>query len=168
MNQIKEQKNMEFPIRINKYLHNAGYCSRRKADELIENGQIEINGQRAVLGQKVNRNDVVNVSDKVIKMISDHQYYIFNKPIGVVSHNPQFGEKCVMDFFADLPNKKLFPLGRLDKDSEGLMIITDDTRLTEKILDEKYAHEKEYSVRVDKELKESFARKMEKGVYIED
>lgn len=160
-----DEEQIEYPIRINRYLYLNNFCSRRKADELIERGSVKINGEKAVLGQKVGPNDKVEVSDAVKKMRKNYEYHIFNKPTGVVSHNPQEGEKSSEDFFPK--DKKLAPVGRLDKKSEGLMLMTNDGRIIDKMLNPKYEHEKEYSVRVDKELKESFKRKMEKGVKIE-
>lgn len=161
------ETDIEYPIRINKYLYKTGYCSRREADRLIEEGQIKINGKLAVLGQKVEASDSVEMSDKVKRMPENYAYFILNKPRGVVSHNPQDGEKSAEDFFTEFRGKKLAPIGRLDKDSFGLMLMTNDGRIVDKMLNPKYDHEKEYVVRVDKVLKESFVRKMEKGVDIE-
>lgn len=158
-------KKIEYPIRINRYLYLNNYCSRRKADELIEKGLIKINGEKAVLGQKVNADDKVEVTKSVKKMVKNYEYHIINKPIGVVSHNPQQGEKSVEDYFPK--EKQLAPVGRLDKKSEGLMLLTNDGRIIDKMLNPKYDHEKEYSVRVDKEIKPRLIRKMSTGVNIE-
>jgi 23S rRNA pseudouridine2604 synthase len=160
--------NIEFPVRINRYLFLKGYCSRRKADELIQDGQVKINGENAVLGQKVGENDKVELTTKIKEMPKNYEYHLFYKPRGVVSHNPQEGEKAVEDFFKNANSKKLAPVGRLDKDSEGLMFITNDGRIIDKMLNPKYEHEKEYVVKVDKPLKESFENKMSKGVRIEE
>ncbi|NCS99271.1 rRNA pseudouridine synthase [Candidatus Parcubacteria bacterium] len=159
------QNEIEYPIRINRYLYLKNYCSRRKADEMIEKGQVKVNGKLAVLGQKVNKDDKVEVGSEMKKMKQNYEYFAFNKPTGVVSHNPQEGEKSVDDFFPT--NKKLAPVGRLDKKSEGLMFLTNDGRIIDKMLNPKYEHEKEYSVRVDKEIKSNFIRKMSNGVDIE-
>jgi len=156
---------IEYPIRINRYLYLNNYCSRRKADEMIEKGAVKINGKIAVLGQKVNEKDNVEVGSSIKKLKQNYEYFIFNKPIGVVSHNPLEGEKSAEEFFP--ASKKLAPVGRLDKKSEGLMFMTNDGRIIDKMLNPKYEHEKEYSVRVDKPVKESFKRKMEAGVDIE-
>ena len=156
---------IEYPIRINRYLYLNNYCSRRKADEMIEKGAVKINGKIAVLGQKVNEKDNVEVGSSIKKLKQNYEYFIINKPIGVVSHNPLEGEKSIEEFFP--PVKKLAPVGRLDKKSEGLMLMTNDGRIIDKMLNPKYEHEKEYSVRVDKVVKESFKRKMEAGVDIE-
>lgn len=162
---MKKENPIEYPIRINKYLYLTNFCSRRKADELIEQGLIKINGKNAVLGQKILETDKIKIDDKIKNMIKEYNYYIFNKPRNVVSHNPQEGEKTVENFFP--PNLKLSPVGRLDKDSTGLMFLTDDGRIIDKMLNPKYDHEKEYEVSVNKTLKESFQRKMENGVDIE-
>jgi 23S rRNA pseudouridine2604 synthase len=164
-NQSNDGESIEFPIRINRYLYLNNYCSRRKADELIEQGLIKINGEKAVLGQKVQKEDKVEVTKSVKKMVKNYEYFAFNKPIGVVSHNPQEGEKSAEDFFDK--NKKLAPVGRLDKKSEGLMLMTNDGRIIDKMLNPKYDHEKEYSVRVDHEIKPRLIRKMADGVNIE-
>ena len=151
-----------YPIRLNRYLYLNNYCSRRQADKLIEQGLIKINGKKALLGQKVNEKDKVEISDKIKKIKESYRYIAYNKPRGMVSHNPQHGEKSVDKVYKDLS-----PLGRLDKDSTGLMILTNDGRIVDKLLNPKYDHEKEYKVKVDKELKQSFKNKMEKGVNIE-
>jgi 23S rRNA pseudouridine2604 synthase len=168
----KEDENMEaveieFPIRINRYLFLKGYCSRRQADKMISAGEVMINGVPAELGTKVKEHDKVEVSKRVQELPKNYEYYLFNKPQGVVSHNPQHGEKSVEDFFPNSETKKLAPVGRLDKDSTGLMFITNDGRIIDKMLNPRYDHEKEYYVKVDKPLKESFARKMSSGVDIE-
>lgn len=160
--------NIDFPIRINRYLFLKGYCSRRKADQLIEDGEVEINGKLALLGQKVQKTDKVTLSSKVKKLPLNYQYFIFYKPRNVVSNNPQDGEKSFEDFVQNATKDKLVPVGRLDKDSEGLLFLTNDGRIIDKMLNPQYYHEKEYRVRVDKEVTDSFIRKMTKGVLIED
>lgn len=162
---MKKETSIEYPIRINRYLYLTNFCSRRKADELIEMGLIKINGQKAVLGQKITLQDKVEIDQKIQGLVEKYEYYIFHKPRGVVSHNPQEGEKSVENFFP--PNLKLSPVGRLDKDSTGLMFLTNDGRVVDKMLNPKYDHDKEYEVRVQQTLKESFKNKMEKGVNIE-
>jgi pseudouridine synthase len=167
MKNEEANEGIEFPIRLNRYLFLQGYCSRRQADRMIIEGEINVNGEKAVLGQKLSEKDNVQLSKRVLNLPKNYEYYIFNKPRGVVSHNPQLGEKSVGDFFRGAETKKLAPVGRLDKESTGLMFITNDGRLIDKMLNPCYDHEKEYSVRVDKPLKESFANKMSKGVDIE-
>lgn len=143
------------------YLNNI--CSRREADRLIERGLVRINGEVAVLGQKVNEGDKVEFTKSVKKMIGNYKYFVFNKPRGIVSHNPQEGEESV----EDIVKEKVSPVGRLDKESEGLMLLTNDGRIVDKILNPNFSHEKEYKVTVDKAIKSSFKKKMERGVNIE-
>lgn len=162
-----ESNPIEYPVRANRYMFLMGYCSRRKADEMIKNGHVQINGKLAVLGQKINETDKVEISDRVKKMPVNYEYHLLNKPRGVVSHNSQSGEQSAEDFFKDGKKKNLAPVGRLDKDSEGLLFLTNDGRIMDKMLNPKYSHEKEYIVKVDKKIKESFVNKMSKGVNIE-
>lgn len=156
---------IEYPIRINRYLYLKGYCSRRQADQFVEKGLVFVNGKKALLGQKIEEKDKVEVKNEVKNLKKTFEYYLFNKPIGIVSHNPQSNEKSVEDVFKT--KEKVFPIGRLDKESEGLMLLTNDRRIVNKILSPEVAHEKEYEVVVDKDLKESTIRKMSEGVNIE-
>src|SRR3989344_2680681 len=138
-----------FPIRINKYLANQKISTRRGADELIKEKKVFINGKLAVLGSKVGKTDRVEVRGAKIK---DYVYYAYNKPMGIETASPQTG---------------LFPLGRLDKNSHGLLILTNDGRITDQLLNPKYVHEKEYLVHTKEKLRSSFKTKMEAGVNIE-
>ena len=156
---------IKYPIRINRYLFLKEYCSRRKADELIEKGEITINGIRAVLGQKVNAHDVVEVTKEVRNLSLTYKYFAYYKPKGIVSHNPQKKEKGVEDVSG--LGKKFFPVGRLDKESHGLMLLTNDGRIVDKLLNPKYEHEKEYIIKVDKKINSRFLHKMKEGVNIE-
>jgi 23S rRNA pseudouridine2604 synthase len=154
-----------FPVRINRYLFMQGICSRRQADRYIEQGLVHVNGKPAVVGQQINEKDEVAVADAIITARENFEYLLFNKPRGVVSHNPGPGEKSVEHF---LPKSaRLFPVGRLDKASEGLMLLTDDTRIVHALLNPESGHEREYKVKVDKEIKERDLRRMAKGVDIE-
>lgn len=163
--------NAAYPIRLNRFLYLAGITSRRQADRFIEQKQIYINGNVAVLGQKVNQDDRVEYSDKVSSYRKSFVYYLFNKPVGVVSHNPQTlrsgTEKTVEDIF-NPKDGPVFPVGRLDKASSGLMFLTNDTRLIDKMLNPKFEHEKEYIVTVDKDISNHFLKHMNVGVKIED
>ncbi len=154
---------IEYPIRINRYLLLKNLCSRREADRLIEQKKIKINGTIAVLGQKVNEGDAVEVAGSAANR--EYHYFIYNKPRGIVSNSPQRDEQSV----ADVSGIKftVSPVGRLDKDSEGLMLLTDDGRIVDAILNPKYSHEREYEVTVDKFIKASDIRTLEKGVDIE-
>ena len=154
--------------RINKYLSEVGFCSRRAADKLLEEGRIKINGKIPELGTKVSDEDIVEVDGKPIRENEDAPIYIaFNKPVGIV---------CTTDTKREIDNiieyinhpKRIFPIGRLDKPSEGLILLTNDGDIVNKILRGKNNHEKEYLVRVDKPLNSKFLEKMRNGVPILD
>ena len=151
----------EYPMRINKYLAHQGIATRRAADELITRGKVLINGRVAKLGEKVQKGDKVELRGKTTakKLL----YYAYNKPVGVVTHSPQLSEK---DIKQSVP-LDVFPVGRLDKNSSGLLILTNDGRVTDRLLNPDYEHDKEYRVRVQEPLRESFKKKMEAGVNIE-
>lgn len=144
-----QKHNDEYPMRINKYLALQKISTRRGADELIENKKVFINGKLALLGSKVEENDKVEVRGAKEKSYS---YLAYNKPVGIETDSPKEG---------------LFPLGRLDKNSHGLLILTNDGRITDRLLNPKYIHEKEYVVRTSNKLRSSFKQKMEAGVNIE-
>lgn len=154
---------IKYPARINKYLALKKICSRREADRLIADGKIFINGKKAGLGDKIKEGDLVDMKDDLKK---DHAYFALNKPRGIITHSPQGSEISIDEAFK-FPIK-VFPVGRLDKDSHGLIIMTNDGRITDKLLNPKFDHEKEYAVRVDHEIDEKFLRKMGKGVVLED
>lgn len=143
-----------YPMRINKYLALKKISTRRGADELVENKKVFINGKLAVLGSKVNEADKVEV--RGAKKV-EYKYFAYNKPIGIETSSPQ------TDLF-----RNVFPLGRLDKASHGLLILTNDGRITDQLLNPKFYHEKEYVVRTKEKLRSSFKAKMEAGVKIED
>lgn len=149
-----------YPMRINKHLAHKNLCTRREADELIKAGKVLINGVPAKLGDKVNEKDEV----KVLFRPKKYRYFAYHKPRGVITHSPQGDE---VDIKQVSPIEGVFPIGRLDKDSSGLIILTDDGRITDKLLNPDYVHEKEYVVTTKEELKETFKSKMEKGVDIE-
>ena len=151
-----------FPVRINKYIAHKGYTTRRGADELIEKGYVFINKKPAVIGQMVEANDIVEIRGHTHKTFD---YIAFNKPKGVVTHSPQKYEKEIKDI---LDMKGVFPIGRLDKNSHGLMILTNDGRVTDKLLNPDYKHDKEYIVTTKLKLRSSFKEKMEAGVQLED
>jgi 23S rRNA pseudouridine2604 synthase len=146
-------------MRINKYLAHEKYCTRREADELIESGRVLINGRRALLGEKVRETDVVEVRFRP----KSYRYVAYYKPRGIVTHSPQGDEQEIAGISG---LRGLFPVGRLDKDSEGLIVLTDDGRLTDALLNPKYEHEKEYEVTVGSALQRNFKSRMERGVYI--
>jgi len=156
-------ENPEFPMRINKYLALHGHSTRRGADTLIEGKQVFINGKHAVLGDKVMEKDVVEV--RLHGKQKQYQYFAYNKPRGMVTHSAQDGEKEIL---TEVLVKGVFPIGRLDKDSRGLIILTDDGRITERLLGPSYKHEKEYIVKTKEKLRSNFKAKMEAGVQIDD
>ena len=154
--------------RINKYLSEVGYCSRRAADKLLEEGRITINGKIPELGTKVSDEDLVEVDGKPIREPQEsHVYIVFNKPIGIVCTTDSHREKNNIIDYINHP-KRIFPVGRLDKPSEGLIILTSDGDIVNKILRSKNNHEKEYIVRVDKPINPRFLEKMRNGVPILD
>lgn len=155
-------------IRINKYLSEVGYCSRRAADKLLEDGRITINGKIPELGTKVSDEDEIFVDGKSIKKTEqDFVYIAFNKPVGIVCTTDTKREKNNIVDYINHP-KRIFPIGRLDKPSEGLILLTSDGDIVNKILRARNNHEKEYLVRVDKPITEKFLDKMRNGVPILD
>lgn len=155
-------------MRINKYIAQAGICSRRKADELITQGRIKINGiVLKELGYQVKDDDLVYFDDKLITLIKEKYYYMLNKPVGYVCTNEdKFAEKTIFDL---IENKtKLFSIGRLDADSRGLILITNDGDLYNRIIHPKNEILKEYSIVLDKEFEANDKSKIESGVDIGD
>lgn len=154
--------------RINKYLSEVGFCSRREADKLLEQGRITINGKKPELGTKVSDADEICVDGKNIKKTEEkHVYIAFNKPIGIVCTTDTKREKNNIVDYINHP-KRIFPIGRLDKPSEGLILLTSDGDIVNKILRARNNHEKEYIVRVDKPITPKFLEKMRNGVPILD
>lgn len=154
--------------RINKYLSEIGYCSRRAADKLIEQGRVKINGKVPEMGTKIAPDDVVSVDGKeVSRPDEDHVYLAFNKPIGIVCTTDTGVEKDNIIDFINYP-KRIFPIGRLDKASEGLIFLTSDGDIVNKILRARNNHEKEYIVKVNKPITREFLYAMSNGVPILD
>lgn len=158
-----------YPMRINKYLAHEGVATRRGADELVAKKKVLINGRIAELGDKVESTDRVELVGKMNP--KKYLYYAYNKPVGVITHSPQLGEKDIQQSVKakgkDNEMQDVFPVGRLDKDSSGLIILTNDGRVTDRLLNPEYDHEKEYRVRTLEPLRESFKKSMEGGVNIE-
>jgi 23S rRNA pseudouridine2604 synthase len=155
---------MEFPMRINKYLAHTGVASRREADVLIAAGKVTINEKKAEMGQSVLESDAVAVVGKT----KTKSYYAYYKGRGVITHSPAEHETDIaMKLAADYGITHVSPIGRLDKDSEGLMILSNDGRITGPLLDPENDNEKEYEVLVDKPISSMFRRAMEAGVDIE-
>ena len=155
-------------IRINKFLSEAGYCSRRQADKLIVAKRVKINGVIPQIGTKVNPNDEVRVDDKVIVIGKKEKIYrAFNKPRGIVCTTDTKREKNNIIDYINFP-ERIFPIGRLDKPSEGLIFLTSDGDIVNKILRASNHHEKEYIVTVNRTISLDFISKMANGVPILD
>lgn len=156
------------PTRINKYLSEVGYCSRRAADKLIDQGRVTINGKIPEMGTKITSSDEVYVDGKPIEDKNESSIYLaFNKPIGIVCTTDTRVEKDNIIDFINYP-KRIFPIGRLDKPSEGLILLTNDGDIVNKILRANNNHEKEYLVTVNKPVTKDFLHKMSNGVPILD
>lgn len=153
-------------IRINKFLSQYGFCSRREADKLIDDGRVTVNNKIIEPGFKVKEDDTVKVDGEKIKSGTKKNIYIaFNKPRGIVcTTDTKREENNIIDFINF--NKRIFPIGRLDKLSEGLIFLTNDGDIVNKILRSRYQHEKEYLVTVDKRITKSILKKLENGVRI--
>ncbi|TWT06663.1 23S rRNA pseudouridine(2604) synthase RluF [Planococcus sp. CPCC 101016] len=154
-------------MRINKFLSETGITSRRGADKFIEAGRVTINGQTAELGSKVELKDEVRVDGQIIEQPKQQYVYLaLNKPVGITSTTERHIEGNIVDF-VNHP-ERIFHIGRLDKDSEGLILLTNDGDIVNEILRAENEHEKEYIVKVDMPITESFIAKMEEGVEILD
>jgi 23S rRNA pseudouridine2604 synthase len=152
--------------RLNKAISETGYCSRREADRLIEQGKVEVNGEIAGLGVQVSENDRICVEGKLITKDVKNIYLAFNKPVGITSTTDTTIKSNIIDFI-NFP-ERIFPIGRLDKPSEGLIFLTNDGDIVNKILRSKNNHEKEYVVSVNKKITTDFIEKMENGVPVLD
>ena len=153
--------------RINKYLSEVGYCSRRRADRLIEEGKVKINGEISEIGTKVDDCDLIEVEGQIIKKSTKQKkiYLAFNKPVGIVcTTNREVEPNNIIDFIK-YP-KRIFPIGRLDKLSEGLIFLTNDGDIVNKILRARNNHEKEYIVSVNRPINREFIQTMSNGVEI--
>tara|TARA_B100000401_G_scaffold212449_1_gene143376 strand:+ start:222 stop:941 length:720 start_codon:yes stop_codon:yes gene_type:complete len=156
-------------IRINKYLSEVGYCSRRVADRLIKEGKVTINGDIPEIGTKVEEGDKVEVKGQIIEKSTKQKkiYLAFNKPIGIVCTTDRRLEPNNLIDYVKYP-KRVFPIGRLDKLSEGLIFLTNDGDIVNKILRARNNHEKEYIVRVNRPINGNFIQSMSNGVEILD
>ncbi len=155
-------------VRINKYLTEAGFCSRREADRLIDAGRVTINGKVPELGTRINTGDEVRVDGKRISPPKEqHTYIAFNKPVGIVCTTDTRVEKDNIIDYINYP-KRIFPIGRLDKPSEGLILLTSDGDIINRILRAENNHEKEYLVTVDRPVTKEFVERMASGIPILD
>ena len=155
-------------VRINKYLSEAGVCSRRGADRLIEEGRVSVNGTLAFLGSVVKNSDEVRVDGNLVKPVIKKVLIAFNKPRGIVctTADPKSKDVNIIEYI-NYP-ERIFPVGRLDKESEGLILLSNDGDLSNKIMKARNFHEKEYEVEVDKPFDDEFLKKMSEGVPILD
>lgn len=152
--------------RINKYISESGICSRREADKLIEEGKVTVNGEKAELGTKVSDGDDIKIDGKKLSMKRKTVHIAFNKPVGVVCTTDRTTRNNIIDFIK-FP-ERVFPIGRLDKPSEGLIFLTNEGDIVNKILRAGNNHEKEYVVTVDKPVTPEFIAAMGNGVAILD
>lgn len=153
--------------RINKYLSAAGVCSRREADRMVEEGRITINGIVAEMGSKISAGDEVCVDGKCVNAEGKEVLLAVNKPVGIVcTTTDKQGRNNIVDFI-NYP-QRIYPIGRLDKDSEGLILMTNNGEIMDRILRSANGHEKEYIVTVNKKIDSEFIRKMSGGIYLEE
>ena len=151
-------------MRLNKYIGGSGFCSRREADKLIDAGRVKINGLLAEKGTLIKTGDKVYIDDELISSNISKIYIAYNKPRGITSTTDERDSTNMISHINH--NERIFPIGRLDKYSEGLILLTNDGDIVNKILRSTNNHEKEYLVRVDKEITKEFLQKMKKGVHI--
>jgi len=154
------------PTRINKFIAQNGYCSRREADRLIVDGDVVINGKLASLGDTVNPGDKVMVRGEEIETDIKRTYLMLNKPVGLICTTDESKPDNVVSYIDY--EKRLFPVGRLDVASSGLLIMTDDGELANRLMHPRYEHEKEYKVRTMEVIEEQQLEKMATGVYLND
>lgn len=151
-------------MRINKYIASSGLCSRRKAEEYIENGQVTINDKVAILSSAVEDGDIVKLNGKIVEVKKDYVVLLFNKPKGITCTTEHKVKENIIDYINY--SERIFPIGRLDKDSSGLILLTNNGDLVNKCLRVENGHEKEYEVRVDKPIDNDFILKMSNGIRI--
>lgn len=152
---------MIFPIRINKYLAEKGICSRREADVLIREGKVSVNGAPAGLGQMIEESDEIQLGSGLKELF----YVAYNKPRGIVTNCPQKGEKEIKDVLK--LKSDYFPVGRLDKESRGLILLSNDGRITDRLLSPRNYHEKEYVVEIDRKLQPNDLRQLRQGITLD-
>ena len=154
-------------VRLNKYIAECGICSRREADKLIEAGQIEVNGVTAVQGLKIGPEDEVKYKGRVIRPVEKKTILAYYKPVGVTCTEKDEHAEVTLSDVIDYPVRLTYA-GRLDKDSEGLLLLTNDGDLIEELMRGANEHEKEYTVRTDRPLDKEAVKKMEKGIYLKE
>ncbi|MBM7561255.1 pseudouridine synthase [Fusibacter tunisiensis] len=151
-------------MRLNNYISASGLCSRREADKFILEGRVFVNGVKAILGQDIKGSDRVLVDGQLVVPAQKHIYLILNKPVGITCTTERHIEGNIIDYIGH--KDRIFPVGRLDKDSEGLIILTSDGSIVNAILREENNHDKRYVVSVNKPLQKDFTKRMGKGVRI--
>lgn len=161
-----EQKQEKQAVRLNKYLSEMGVCSRRQADAMVEAGRVFVDGKRAVMGMKVTGQEKIEVDHKPIKKKENRVLIAFHKPAGIVCTTSKIDKDNIIDYINY--GQRIFPIGRLDKASEGLILLTNQGELSDKILRGSNYHEKEYIVTVNKKVTPEFLKNMSKGVPILD
>ncbi len=166
MKRKTERTDQKLAIRINKYLSEAGVCSRREADRMIEQGRITVDGKPAVAGQKVEEGQAIFVDGNPVNPTKERIVLAFNKPLGIVCTTSKKEKDNIIDYL-DYP-ERIYPVGRLDKNSEGLILLTNDGELMDEILRARNYHEKEYEVTVNRPVTNVFLKKMSEGVPILD
>lgn len=162
---LQENRADTEPVRLNKYLSDAGICSRREADRLIEQGQVTVDGEPAALGQKILPGQKVLVNGRSVQPKQEMVLLAFHKPLSVECTTAKDNPDNIVDYI-HYPTR-IFPIGRLDKNSTGLILLTNEGSLSDRILRGSNYHEKEYVVSVNKPITSSFLKQMERGVEIE-
>lgn len=161
---VSNKNEIRDEVRLNKYISETGFCSRREADKLIEQGRVKIDGVKASTGMKVSKGQSVYVDGKPLKVESELVYIALNKPVGITCTTESKIKGNIVDFINH--EKRIFPIGRLDKDSQGLIFMTNDGDIVNKILRAGNNHEKEYIVTVNKTITDEFIKGMSNGVPI--
>ncbi|MBP5492341.1 MAG: pseudouridine synthase [Clostridiales bacterium] len=158
------QDNPSESIRINKYISSSGFCSRRQADEYVASGRVTIDGLPAVAGSQVFPGQKVEVDGKVVMTTDNHVYLAFHKPLGITCTTDTRDPDNIIDYIS-YP-ERIFPIGRLDKNSSGLLLLTNDGDIVNRLLRAEGGHDKEYVVEVDKPIDADFVKKMQNGIPI--
>ncbi len=161
---VSNKNEIRDEVRLNKYISETGFCSRREADKLIEQGRVKIDGVKATTGMKVSKGQSVSIDGKPLKVENELVYIALNKPVGITCTTESKIKGNIVDFINH--EKRIFPIGRLDKDSQGLIFMTNDGDIVNKILRARNNHEKEYIVTVNKPITDEFVKGMSNGVPI--
>lgn len=161
---VSNKNEIRDEVRLNKYISETGFCSRREADKLIEQGRVKIDGVKATTGMKVSNGQSVSIDGKPLKVENELVYIALNKPVGITCTTESKIKGNIVDFINH--EKRIFPIGRLDKDSQGLIFMTNDGDIVNKILKAGNNHEKEYIVTVNKPITDEFIKGMSNGVPI--